>query len=156
MHPKIRIVTGPVHSGKTTKLFKYVYENNNIDGILAPIVNNKRRLYHIRSRTIKELEVEIKNEKTISVGKYHFLKQSFDWANECLITSLNSNADNLIIDELGKLELKGEGLHESMSEIIKKYKVNNKHLILVVRDYLLDDVLEYYSIAPKTYEIFKI
>lgn len=156
MSPIIRIVTGPIQSGKTTKLFNYVNESKSIDGILAPIVNNKRRLYHISSKTIKQLEIDRHSEETISVGRYHFLKESFNWANECLIAGLNSIAENLIIDEIGKLELKGQGLHDSMSEILKKYKVNNKTLIIVVRDYLLDDVLEYYSIAPNNYKILNL
>lgn len=156
MLPKIRIVTGPIQSGKTTKLFKYVYEIKNIDGILAPIVNDKRRLYHISSKTIKELEIDRPSEKTISVGRYHFLRESFIWANECLSNSFYSNTNNLIIDEIGKLELMGEGLHKATCEIINNIDNSNKNLVIVVRDYLLKDVLEYYSITPKNYEILNL
>lgn len=154
--PKIKIVTGKVHSGKTTKLFRFIHENENIDGILAPIVNDKRRLYHISTKTIKDLEVDEKSEKTISIGKYYFLNESFDWANQLLIEGFHSSVDSLIIDEIGKLELKGEGLHKSVAEIFKNINSTNKKLIIVIRDYLLKDVLQYYSIGKDNYEILKL
>ncbi|MCW8849561.1 MAG: nucleoside-triphosphatase [Melioribacteraceae bacterium] len=156
MSPKIKIVTGPIHSGKTTKLFKFINENKNIDGILAPIVNDKRRLYHISTKTIKDLEVNQESRKTISVGKYHFLNESFDWANKLLLKGFKSNVDIIIIDEIGKLELRGEGLHESVAQIMNNIRDTNKKLVIVIRDYLLEEVLQYYSIGPDNYEILNL
>ncbi len=154
--PKIKIVTGPIQSGKTTKLFKFINENKNTEGILAPIVNDKRRLYHISTKTIKDLEVDSESEKTISVGKYHFLIESFDWANQILLKGFQSSVDSLIIDEIGKLELKGEGLHDSVNKIISNVDETNKNLIIVIRDYLLEDVLQFYSIGADNYEILSL
>ncbi len=152
MIPKIKIVTGKIHSGKTTSLFKFISENNNTDGILSPIVNNKRRLYHISTKTIKEFETEKHSADTVSVGKYHFLNDSFYWANKKLIESFNSSVKYLIIDEIGKLELRGEGLHKSAQFILNEIKNSDKVLILVIRDYLLDEVLKYYNITENEYE----
>lgn len=151
--PKIKIVTGKIQSGKTTSLFKFINENKNTDGILAPIVNNKRTLYHISTKTIKEFEAEKHSANTVSVGKYHFLNESFYWANEKLIESFNSSVKYLIIDEIGKLELRGEGLHKSTQVILNEIKNSDKILILVIRDYLLDEILKYYNITEHEYEV---
>lgn len=154
--PKIKIVTGRVQSGKTTSLFKFISENKDTDGILSPIVNNKRMLYHISTKTIKEFEAEKHSTDIVSVGKYRFLSDSFDWANQKIIESFNSSVKYIIIDEIGKLELRGEGLHKSAQEIIKEIKNSDKILILVIRDYLLDEILKYYNITEHEYEVLTL
>lgn len=156
MSPKIKIVTGKIHSGKTTSLFRFISENENADGILAPIVNEKRIFYHISSKTIKNLEVDQQSGDTISVGKYIFLNDSFEWANKKLIECFNSQANWLIIDEIGKLELRGEGLHKSTKTILENLENIDKNLILVIRDYLLEDALKYYKITEQDYELLNL
>jgi len=101
---KIYIVTGPIQTGKTTRLFNFIKAKNSVDGILAPVVNNKRALFHISTKQLKILEAENPGEKTIPVGKYNFLKEVFEWANKKLLKSFNAKPEWLIIDEVGKLE----------------------------------------------------
>ena len=77
------------------------------------------------------------------------MKSSFKKANDLLI-SFASEIDNhyLILDELGKLELRNEGLHISAATLIPKFIAHKKqHLIVVVRDYLLDDIIAHYDIS---------
>lgn len=156
MNKRIKIVTGKVQTGKTTRLFTFTHSHDSVDGILAPIVNEKRKLFHLSSRTMKELEVDEPNNNTISIGKYHFIKESFTWANEKLIESFNSYPEWLIIDELGKLELKGEGLHKATSFILKNKSELEINVILVIRDYLFEEMLKYYNISNVEYEILEI
>lgn len=156
MNKKIKIVTGKVQSGKTTRLFTFTHSHDSVDGILAPIVNEKRKLFHLSTRTMKKLEVNEPNNKTISVGKYHFIKESFIWANEKLIESFNSKPEWLIIDELGKLELKGEGLHNATSFILEEKPKIDINIVLVIRDYLLHEMLKQYKISNTEYEILEI
>jgi len=152
----IQIVTGKIQSGKTTRLFKYANSLKSVDGILAPIVNDKRRLYHISSKTVKDFEVDQLNKNTISVGKYFFLKNSFIWANEKLLESFSNSPDYLIIDEIGKIELKGEGLHIAAKKIIEERKKSKTTILLVIRDYLLKEALDYYNIAEEDYSILEL
>lgn len=156
MKNKINIVTGKIQSGKTSGLFKLLNTRYSVDGILSPIVNEKRVLYHIASKTIKRFEVDESNEKTISIGNYIFLQESFDWANEKLIKGFSNKPDFLVIDELGKLELKGKGFYPSIKEILEIKDNSATQLILVIRDYLLDEVLHYYGICDNEYEILNI
>jgi nucleoside-triphosphatase THEP1 len=54
----------------------------------------------------------------------------------------------LIIDEIGPIELRGEGLEPQVSQILKEYPRTRKNrLILVIRDQLLEKVLEHYNLS---------
>ncbi len=59
---KIYILTGPVNSGKTTKLMNWVEKKSNVGGILTPVVDGKRHLYSIASQKYKIFELENINE----------------------------------------------------------------------------------------------
>ena len=57
----------------------------------------------------------------------------------------------LIIDEIGKLELKGEGYHVAFQKLLSSFDNNlnkNKKILLIVRDYLMDEVKNKYQIEP--------
>jgi nucleoside-triphosphatase THEP1 len=156
MNRQINIVTGKIQSGKTTRLFEFITNHKDVDGILSPVVNGKRVLFHIASKTIKRFEVDESSEETISIGNYIFLQESFDWANEKLLQGYSSKPDYFVIDEVGKLELKGKGFYPSIKEILEIKDNSKTQLILVVRDYLLDEVLHYFGICNNEYEILNI
>ncbi len=153
MKKKIYILTGPIQTGKTTRLFEFIKTKKNVAGILAPVVNGKRTLFNIVTKQLKILEIEKPDSSTITIGKYHFLKSTFDWANLKLMEGFNSEPEWLIVDEVGKLELKNEGLSKAITEIFKSGKNIKTKIVLVVRDSLLDKVVEYYNIK---YEIINI
>lgn len=154
MKNKIKIVTGKIQSGKTTKLFNFVSTKNSIDGILSPIVNHKRVLYHISSKTIKIFETKSKVNGTIAIGNYIFLQESFDWANKKLLQGFYNKPKYLVIDEIGKLELNGKGFYPSVKKILEIKDNLSTQLILVIRDYLLDKSLHFFDIDK--YEILNI
>ena len=150
----IYILTGAIRTGKTTALLEWCKNRNDVDGLLCPDnAQGKRYFLEVKSKSEFELETELDIESIIEIGNFKFLKSAFEKANAYLLmVALENESQYLIIDELGKLELKKEGLHLSAERLIPKYENKlNKHLILVVRDYLLDAVLEHYSIIE--YEI---
>ncbi len=148
----IYILTGAIRTGKTTALFHWINDRNDVDGLLSPDdENGKRYFLKIKSKEKFKLEAEadLETENRIAIGNFQFLKSAFKEANDYLI-SIASETENryLIIDEIGKLELKNGGLHRSAEALISKFKNDNaQHVILVVRDYLLDAVLEHYAIT---------
>lgn len=156
MSNKIKIVTGKIQTGKTTRLFVFANSHKSVDGILSPVVNNKRMLYHLSSKTIKEFETSDHSKNIISVGKYDFLAESFNWANNKINKSFLEKPEWLIIDEIGKLELKGLGLHPSVNTILSQKNNEYVKIILVIRDYLLSDALDFYQIQKDQYEIITI
>jgi nucleoside-triphosphatase THEP1 len=145
----IYILRGDIRTGKTTALLEWCKNRDDVDGVLCPDnAEGKRYFLEVKSKNEFELETELETEAIIEIGNFKFLKSAFEKANTYLLAVASKNESQyLIIDELGKLELKKEGLHLSAERLIPNYETNeNKHLILVVRDYLLDAVLKHYSI----------
>jgi nucleoside-triphosphatase THEP1 len=52
----------------------------------------------------------------------------------------------LVVDEIGPLELKGQGFHDVLRELLQKRKEN---IILVVREGLVQQVTEHFKIEAK-------
>lgn len=145
----IYILTGAIRTGKTTALLNWVKTRNDVDGLLCPDgENGKRYFLKLKLQDKFPLETDSKANDVISVGDFYFLKVAFETANRYLKTSAEDANKYLVIDELGKLELKNQGLHHSAETIIPKFKFNKQqHLILVVRDYLLTKIMEHYSLS---------
>jgi len=146
----IYILTGAIRSGKTTALLDWSKNKNDVDGLLCPDdANGKRYFLKLKSKTTFKLEAEAEAEAIVAIGNFKFLQSAFNEANDYLILEASkTERQYLIIDEIGKLELKNEGLHVSTQALISQFKSkDNTHLILVVRDYLLDAVLEHYEIT---------
>lgn len=154
----IYILTGKIRTGKTTALLNWCESRSDVHGLLCPDDHNGKRYFlNVKSKDTFPLEVLTDSEvdDIIPIGPFKFLKSSFERANDYLesLMSLQGNTF-VIIDELGKLELKNEGLHASAEILVAKFMSNdNQHLILVVRDYLIDDILMHYTISE--YSVLK-
>ena len=138
---KVHILFGPVKTGKTTRLLNWVQYKASIDGILAPIVNDKRHLLHLGSNKQKLLEAPAKkpDSEIVEVGKYRFQKDVFSWACKKLNETQENSPDWLIIDEIGPLELGGKGLAPALDRIIENPE-RIKNLVLVIRGKLVKQV----------------
>eukprot|EP00918_Siedleckia_nematoides_P040876 GHVU01088748.1.p2 GENE.GHVU01088748.1~~GHVU01088748.1.p2 ORF type:complete len:162 (-),score=17.99 GHVU01088748.1:175-660(-) len=146
----IYILTGAIRSGKTTALLDWSKKKNDVDGLLCPDdANGKRYFLKLKNKTTFKLEAEAEAEAIVAIGNFKFLQSAFNEANDYLILEASkTERQYLIIDEIGKLELKNEGLHVSTKVLISQFRSkDNSHLILVVRDYLFDAVLEHYGIT---------
>lgn len=146
----IYILTGVIRSGKTTALLNWIKNRDDVDGLLCPDDDfGKRYFLKVKSKQEFKLEVKTETDDIVEIGNFKFLKSAFNEANDFLLSRASETEQTyLIIDELGKLELKNEGLHLSAEKLLPKYMKNEtKHLILVVRDYLLDQIIQHYSIT---------
>ncbi len=145
---EIYMLTGPVRSGKTTKLTEWCEKQKSVDGILAPIVNDMRHLHHFGSGVLKRLETDQKSEETIQIGRYNFDPEVFEWAKESLNSLPLQKLHWLVIDEIGPLELKGKGLESAVSMILdQRSNYQNLSVVLVVREQLLRDVISHYQLT---------
>lgn len=130
------ILTGEIQSGKTTALQKWL-KDKDASGILSPVVNEVRMLYSIQEKNYIPFQTAERTAETISIGRYHFYQKAFDQANDLLLKG--AIADWCIIDEVGPLELQGQGFFPS----IEKLRINpSSNLLVVVRDTLLAAVQE--------------
>lgn len=153
----IVLLTGPIKSGKTTRLMRWALSQKNLDGILQPVIEEKRFLYNIGSRTLKQLEIEGSRQINdfIEIGKYKFSTQTFEWAKKIILDSFEKELDYLIVDEIGKLELEGKGFEPAIREIISKRERFSGKIIFVVRDSLLEKFIECYDLRGN-YEMLNL
>lgn len=146
----IYILTGDVRTGKTTALVKWTSGRHDVDGILCPDTHDRR--YFLKLKLQQHVALEVKdipeNKEIISVGRFHFLKSAFAEANAYIVSVFEKKTYKyLIIDELGKLELKNTGLHLAAQAVIKQHEFSEKHhIVLVVRSTLRHEILAHYNI----------
>lgn len=146
----IYIVSGKIESGKSSFLYSWIENKSNIGGILCLKDSNYiRHIYDIKSKDVFRIQTNNIDETTISIGRFHFLKSAFEKANIILKKAcIHQDTGFIIIDELGKLELKNKGLHPSAKLIIEKTRNNESlHSILVIRTTLFNSVLKHYDIT---------
>ena len=123
--PEIFLITGEVNSGKSTYLYDIFqqYKDRSPSGIIAPGVfdNGVKTGYDVIDLATgerKRLAVSSPPEEAyFKVGRYYFLKKSFEFAKEAL-TALKPDGI-VFIDEIGPLELAGEGYCNCVHEIAK-------------------------------------
>ncbi|MFT5242350.1 MAG: nucleoside-triphosphatase [Glaciecola sp.] len=152
----IYILSDPIRSGKTTALMSWAKQRDDVNGFLCPDNSKGKRCFiNVKSQEEFELETDSETQEIVEIGPFRFLKSTFKKTND-LVINFSSEMEHcyLILDELGKLELRNEGLHGSAEILIPQFIADKKrHLILVVRDYLLDEVIEHYDISE--YQILK-
>lgn len=149
MNSKIIILSGKIHSGKTTELMEWSRENSDCAGILAPVIDGKRFLKLLPSGKIFPLEALKNGEKDILIcGKYKFYETAFKRANDYICDIDIKSFKTIIIDEAGYIELNDSGLNYSIKHLLAQKKVKNPQLtiIIVVRDYLVEKIKEKYNI----------
>lgn len=140
------LLSGPIHSGKTSALLNFVKEHSGAAGFLCPDIESKRHLLNLSDLQIHPFQIdERSSEKDTSIGKYIFSNTTFQIAHSILMTAANAKYNYFIIDEIGKLELDNKGLEPTLSIAMSQFR--NALLILVVRDYLLEDVVNKYGLT---------
>ena len=150
----IFILTGEVHSGKSTALKAWLINRNKVGGFLSPDIENKRFIQSIKDDYIIPFQVDASFEgEKLEIGPYIFDQNAFNQATDWTMNQMNDDEiDWIIIDELGKLELKEKGFYRLAKSILKNQ--NSKHIIFVIRDFLVDDLVQLLSL--KDAKIIKV
>lgn len=148
----IHILTGGIKSGKTTRLMLWASSRKNIDGILQPVIEEKRFIYHLGSKTLKQLEIA-DEANAVQIGNYKFSGTVFSWSQNVIVSCFQQNLDWLVIDEIGPLELEGKGLEPAITKIISERNDFCGNILCVVRDSILEKFIQHYRIE-NSYEIF--
>lgn len=152
----IHILSGLIRSGKTTTLLKWTENQTDIEGVLTPDVAGIKTLYDIKQKKYFEFQIpDGISAESIRIGNFCFSKSSFVQAKNILRKALDDNPAWLVMDEIGPLELNGEGFEPVSREIIKEYILKRKqtNLLLVIRRHLLEQAVQHYGIGE--YRIFQ-
>ena len=86
------------------------------------------------------MEAEAGESAVLSIGRFRFSKKSFERAIQIIRESVRHEGW-LIIDEIGPLELRGEGFHDVLKEVLAQRK---DKLLLVAREEVTEKVKEYF------------
>jgi len=133
----IFILTAPIQSGKTTSLINWSAERKDVHGIFTPVVGGKRIFMNAQTKEPFPMEATGEDE-TLVVGRFVFSKTGFDQAIQIIRDSITKKGW-LVIDEVGPLELRGEGFSGVLKEMLMLRK---EKILLVVREGMTDQVKE--------------
>lgn len=149
----IKIITGPINTGKSTWLEKDFNTNSNADGFVCRKVrvNNEHIGYEIVHLTngesrhfIRKIDhIPEKWNEAFRLGMhYSFNKEGFDFANKITEEALSKGVKCFYLDEVAHLELKGQGFANILRRILDA-KID---LVLVVREALVEKICETFGI----------
>jgi len=128
------IITGEKQCGKTTTcsiLVSLLKDRGfSCGGVLSP--GGETRRFHLLNSDRYLPFSPGRNEKTVSIGKFRISARNFDKAKESIIDDLTE--DVLFIDEIGLLEMDGQGFYP---EFIYALEKRSNFLILTCRKSIL-------------------
>lgn len=164
----VRLVTGPIQTGKTTRLRAWVDSKNRetgrmggrapaidgvpaVDGVLAPVIGGERHLLHAASGETRNLEQIASDDPVVAVRRFRFNGSVFAWARS-LIGAVSEQTEWIVIDEIGPLELRGGGLEPAVGELFARFRLDagrerTPGIVLVVRDTLVERALSHFGLA---------
>jgi hypothetical protein len=128
---RLTLFSRPINSGKTTELLSWCGTQEKAGGILMPDRDGKRCMHDIASGEEWAAQCDDPNTAAnglLTIGRFAFYK---------------------VIDETGKLELAQKGFYTSLIETLDKEPV--PHLLLVVRDTLLEETITFFQL--KAYRV---
>ena len=151
-NPNIVLLTAPIRSGKTTAIQRWLERHAlPVNGILCPDRAGIRCLIRLDTGEIYPFELAQSNRPDdIKIGRFLFSKQTFDIANDILRRLCKDSSTPIIIDEIGKLEWRNEGFEPALSALLSFHLHTQTPILIVVRDTLLDSVIEKYTLQNAT------
>ncbi|GAA4332087.1 nucleoside-triphosphatase [Flaviaesturariibacter amylovorans] len=143
------LLTGPIESGKTTALATWANDREEVCGILMPGTGADRRFLDIATGASWPASAEPGSAEAFTVGRYSFSIAAFARAENVLLEAVKKAGGWLLIDEIGKLELAGQGFDATLRHLLHAgtQKASPTALVLVVRDSLVDAIQERYGLA---------
>jgi nucleoside-triphosphatase len=148
MTGKIILLSGPVQSGKTSALMKLLkIPDSNIGGFITPDRHGSRILLNPENGQEMRFQAasEIPEADVVSVGRFRFFADSFEKAEKWTTDQVRKGLPLIIMDEIGKLELKEQGFHRLITTLLSEQQKDQKYLF-IIRDYLMDEVIKKYKL----------
>jgi nucleoside-triphosphatase THEP1 len=146
MKKKIILFSGPIRSGKTSRLRNWLVDQEKVVGLISPDKEDYRIFFDLRTGHEKKMQAEA-NESFLEIGRFRFSKACFHWANKVLIDAVKDNdAKVLVIDEIGPLELHQSGLYEGLTTALKGLR-HEVILVLVIREHLVDKFIGKFGLS---------
>lgn len=152
--PAVIIITGPLHSGKTTLALKLVdrlrAETIRVKGILAPgtwtgSVRSGFDLLDLNTSRVCPLAVRTRTSPSLRGMPYTFSRKGIRLGKQLLSPRTCCDARVVFIDEIGKLELAGKGWAPCLNPLLA---IPGMVHVWIIRETLLDSVCKTWNIQP--------
>jgi len=151
--PQVLILwTGPKHSGKTTAAARLVQavraKGWAIAGCLAPSLYENDRLIGfdiLDLRTGRRATLARRRSMPGEEKRFRFVTEEWKLGQEALSPAATRDADLIVIDEYGPLELASRGWRAATDRLMTS---TDAVLLLVVREELVEKVLQLYGSIP--------
>lgn len=157
----VYLITGKKNAGKTSKLKELFEKNDGAHGFSSEKIRDCGRVTmyiltdlntgdSIPIAKLSSLPTPKDWEKPEKLGSFTFRTEAFAMAEKVLSTALREKADSFFIDELGKLEINGKGLAETIHSALK----TDMNLYITVREENVKEAVKTFGI--KKYEVLSV
>lgn len=147
MTKRICILSAEIHSGKTSAIDKWINERNSVLGFICPDIDGKRFLKDLRNGELHSFQTDhFVNGRTVEIGKYIFDKTAFAEAETIIEKAVELNPEWIVMDEIGKLELQGNGWENALVFLLQNLNRIDSKVLLVIRDYLLEEAVIHFDL----------
>ncbi|GAB2959543.1 hypothetical protein GCM10027048_28740 [Hymenobacter coalescens] len=141
------MLSGPVRTGKTTRLLRWAACRPGVGGVLMPTDAHGQRFFLDLASGLRWPAAARPGQwPAVTVGRFRFAPAAFHWAGEALRGAAACPTTQwLVVDEIGPLELRGQGLAPALTAVL----ANNQqppHLVLVVRASLVETVWRHFHL----------
>ena len=120
---RARLVHGAVDSGKTRRVAAWAETETGrgraVGGVLARKTPQGRRFVDLTTGDEVALEHPAPGEIEVPVGRFVFRQAAFDWAEARIEAAVAAGCDAVVIDEVGPLELRGEGFADLLVLLVR-------------------------------------
>ena len=153
LKPKVVIITGGIQHGKTTFTQNIISELKSCKikvagffsiGIDESAIRKGFNLQDIESGELIELCSDKKDEKRLRLGRYYFNQEALAFGNEILKPENIAEKQLIVIDEIGPLEVKGQGWCRAIDDLTGNFTIPQ---LWVVRKSLVQKISRKWNIG---------
>jgi len=148
----VSIVTGKIHSGKTTRLLQDYLSTQKGDGFISLKVMQDGHVHQFEAMRLSTMETKVlcfhqkhaffSGKIRDQVGDYLFLEDSLCWIEGSIQKMVSEGISPIYLDEIGALELQKKGFYSLLVDLV------NQHvdLVLSVRTENVPKVIELFQL----------
>ncbi len=148
----IHVITGERGQGKTMEIRKIYGEMEKGEGIVMPkiIKDGEFQGYEaLRLSSGEKTTLALRHNlvppdwiEACTVGDFSFSTSALNFANQVMHDAATAENSPFFLDEVGKLETRGEGLSPSLQEILQ----SGSDVYITVRQRYLKQILKHFQI----------